>query len=123
MSAGPPQGEQSPKVMHLQGHPDSSVRKIKFGYRCRKAGIEEERLNGSRLYAYGTEKDRNKCSKRKGQGTRKQIMRQANDVILITPSVTLQMTPSWVGVSICLKVGRLCREIWTGWMDGSRPAV
>jgi len=50
-------------------------------------------------------------------------MRQANDVILITPSVTLQMTPSWVGVSICLKVGRLCREIWTGWMDGSRPAV
>jgi len=25
------------------------------------------------------------------------------------------MTPSWAGVSICLKVGRLCRGIWTGW--------
>ena len=39
------------------------------------------------------------------------------------PSVSLQMTPSWVGVSICLRVGRLCRVIWTGWIDGPRPTV
>ncbi|CAM9951979.1 unnamed protein product, partial [Bubo scandiacus] len=32
-------------------------------------------------------------------------------------------TPSWVGVLICLRVGRLCREIWTGWSDGLRPTV
>jgi len=25
----------------------------------------------------------------------------------------LQMTPSWVGVSICLRVRRVCRGIWT----------
>ena len=39
------------------------------------------------------------------------------------PSVSWQMTPSWVGVSICLRVGRLCRGIWTGWIDGPRPTV
>jgi len=32
---------------------------------------------------------------------------------LSAPSVSLQMTPSWAGVSICLRVGRLCRGIWT----------
>jgi len=36
-------------------------------------------------------------------------------------SVRLQMTPDWVEVSICLRVGRLCRGIWTGWIDGLRP--
>jgi len=36
---------------------------------------------------------------------------------------SLQMTPSWVEVSICLGVGRLCRGIWTDWIDGPRPTV
>jgi len=31
------------------------------------------------------------------------------------------MTPRWVGVLICLRVERLCRGIWTGWIDGPRP--
>jgi len=35
---------------------------------------------------------------------------------LSAPSVSLQMTPSWAGVSICSRVGMLCREIWTGSM-------
>ena len=39
------------------------------------------------------------------------------------PSVSLQTTPSWVGVLICWRVGRLCRGIWTGWIDGPRPTV
>ena len=38
-------------------------------------------------------------------------------------SGSLQMTPSWVGVLICSRVGRLCRGIWTGWIDGPRPDV
>jgi len=38
-----------------------------------------------------------------------------------TPSVSLQMTPSWPGVSICLRVRRLCRGIWTEWINGPRP--
>jgi len=42
---------------------------------------------------------------------------------LSAPSVTLQMIPNWAGVSICLKVGRLCRGIWTDWIDGLRSAV
>ena len=42
---------------------------------------------------------------------------------LSAPSVSLQMTPSWVGVSICLMVGRFYRGIWTGWIDGQRPTV
>jgi len=25
---------------------------------------------------------------------------------------------SWAGVSICLGVGKLCRGIWTDWVDG-----
>ena len=40
---------------------------------------------------------------------------------LSAPSVSLQMIPSWEEVSICLKVGRPFRGIWTGWMDGLRP--
>ena len=39
------------------------------------------------------------------------------------PLVSLQMTLSWVGVSICWRVGRLCREIWTGWIEGPRPII
>jgi len=42
---------------------------------------------------------------------------------LSAPSVRLQMTPSWVGVSICLRLGRLCRGIWTDRIDGPRPTV
>ncbi|KAK4810540.1 hypothetical protein QYF61_004503 [Mycteria americana] len=30
------------------------------------------------------------------------------------------VTPSWVGVLICLRGGRLYRGIWTGWIDGPR---
>jgi len=32
---------------------------------------------------------------------------------LSVPSISLQTTPSWVGVTICSKIGRLCRGIWT----------
>ena len=32
--------------------------------------------------------------------------------------VSLQMTPNWAGVSTYLRVGRLCRGIWTGWING-----
>jgi len=28
-----------------------------------------------------------------------------------------------LGVLICSSVGRLCRGIWTNWIDGLRPAV
>jgi len=42
---------------------------------------------------------------------------------LCTPSVSLQMTPSWAGVLICSRLGRLCRGIWTDWIDGPSPAV
>jgi len=42
---------------------------------------------------------------------------------LSAPSVSLQMTPCRVGVSICLQVGRLCRGIWTGWINGLGPIV
>jgi len=45
------------------------------------------------------------------------------DRALSAPSVSLQMPPSWAGVSICFRVGRLCRGIWTGWIDGLRPTV
>ena len=33
------------------------------------------------------------------------------------------MTPSWMGVLICLRVGRFCRGIWRGWIDGPSPTV
>ena len=39
------------------------------------------------------------------------------------PSVILQMTPSWVEGLICSRVGRLCRGIWTGWINGPRSIV
>jgi len=42
---------------------------------------------------------------------------------LSAPSVSLQMTPSWAGVFICSRVGRLCRGIWTVWIHGLRPTV
>jgi len=42
---------------------------------------------------------------------------------LIAPSVSSQLTPSWVGVSICSSEGRVWRGIWTGWIDGLRSAV
>jgi len=34
-----------------------------------------------------------------------------------------KMTPSWAEVSTCLRVGRLCRGIWTGWVNEPRPTV
>lgn len=40
---------------------------------------------------------------------------------LSAPSVSLQTTPSWEEVSICLGVGRTYRGIWTGWIDGIKP--
>jgi len=39
------------------------------------------------------------------------------------PWVILQKTPSWAGLLICLKVERLCRGIWKGWINGPRPIV
>ncbi|XP_064328878.1 uncharacterized protein C2orf42 homolog isoform X2 [Phalacrocorax carbo] len=33
------------------------------------------------------------------------------------------MAPSWAGVSICLRAGRLCRGTWTGCIDGPEPTV
>jgi len=38
-------------------------------------------------------------------------------------SKCVQMTPSWEGVLICLRVGRLCRGIWTDWINGLKPTV
>ncbi|KAF4799869.1 hypothetical protein TURU_051377 [Turdus rufiventris] len=32
-------------------------------------------------------------------------------------------TLSWEHVSICWKVGGLCRETWNGWMDGQSPVI
>ena len=39
------------------------------------------------------------------------------------PSVSLQMTASWMGLTICLRVGRLFRGNWIDWIDGPRPTV
>lgn len=33
----------------------------------------------------------------------------------------ITMTPSWVGVLICQRVGGLCRGLWTGWINRPRP--
>jgi len=42
---------------------------------------------------------------------------------LSAPSESLWMAPSWVGVLICSRVGRLCRGIWTGQIDVLRSTV
>ena len=34
---------------------------------------------------------------------------------------SLQMTPSWLQVSICLRVARPYRGIWIGWIAGLKP--
>jgi len=39
------------------------------------------------------------------------------------PAVSFKTTPSWAEVLICLRVGRLYRRIWTGWIDGLRLTV
>ena len=39
------------------------------------------------------------------------------------PSVSLQMTPRWEGVLVCLGIGRPCRGIWTGWITGLRSVA
>ena len=36
------------------------------------------------------------------------------------PSLSLQMTPSWLEVLICLRVARPYRGIWIGWIAGMR---
>jgi len=41
---------------------------------------------------------------------------------LCAPSVSLQMTPRWVGVLTSSRVGRLCRGIWTDWITLSKFA-
>ena len=40
---------------------------------------------------------------------------------LSAPSVSLQMTPSWLEASICLGVARPYRGIWIGWISGLKP--
>lgn len=40
---------------------------------------------------------------------------------LSTLSVTLQITQSWAGASICWRLGRLYRGIWTEWINCPRP--
>jgi len=40
---------------------------------------------------------------------------------LNAPSVSLQMTPSWLEVLICLRVERPYRGIWIGWIAGLKP--
>ena len=39
---------------------------------------------------------------------------------LSAPLLSLQMTPSWREVLICLGIGRPYRMIWTGWIAGLR---
>jgi len=39
---------------------------------------------------------------------------------LSVPPVDLQMTPSWEEVSICLRIERSYRGMWTGWIAGLR---
>ena len=41
--------------------------------------------------------------------------------VLSAPSVSLQMTPSWLEVSISLRVVRPYRGIWIGWIAGLKP--
>ena len=43
------------------------------------------------------------------------------DRALSAPSVSLQMTPSCLELSICLRVARPYRGIWTGWIAGLKP--
>ena len=40
---------------------------------------------------------------------------------LSTPSISLQMTPSWLEVLICMGVARPYRGIWTSWIAGLKP--
>jgi len=42
---------------------------------------------------------------------------------LSAPSVSLQMTPSWEGVLICLKGERHYRGTWIDWINGPRQTV
>ena len=42
---------------------------------------------------------------------------------LSAPSVSLQMTPSWEGVLICLREERHYRGTWIDWIDGPRQTV
>ena len=43
------------------------------------------------------------------------------DEALSAPSVSLQMTTSWLEVLICLRVARPYRGIWIGWIAGLKP--
>ncbi len=40
---------------------------------------------------------------------------------LSAPSVSLQVTPSWLEVSICLRLASPRRGIWIGWVAGPKP--
>ena len=40
---------------------------------------------------------------------------------LSAPSVSLQMTPNWLEVLICLGVVRPYRAVWIGWIAGLKP--
>ena len=42
---------------------------------------------------------------------------------LSAPSVSLQTTPSWEGVLICLRGEGHYRGIWTDWIDGPRQTM
>lgn len=57
-------GNRASSARYRQGQSGSSVRKIKFGYGCSKAGNKGERVNRSSLYAHGTERDWYKCGKK-----------------------------------------------------------
>ncbi|KAJ7397322.1 RNA-directed DNA polymerase from mobile element jockey-like [Pitangus sulphuratus] len=41
----------------------------------------------------------------------------------IKRALSSQTTPSCMGLLICWTAGRLCRRIWTGWIDGLGPVV
>lgn len=39
------------------------------------------------------------------------------------PSVSSQKPLSWVGLFICWRVEKLCKDFWTGWIDGQRTIL
>jgi len=51
------------------------------------------------------------------------IFINALDEGLSAPLVSVQMISSWVGVLICLRVGRFYRGTLTGWNNGPRLFV
>jgi len=37
--------------------------------------------------------------------------------------LVLNETPNWEEVSVCLRIGRLYRGSWIGWINGLRPTI